>query len=396
MDREIVIVDGARTPFGTFGGTLRDVSATELAIVASREALKRSGVEPTMIDAVVVGNVVQSTGATAYIARHMALEVGVPKEVPALAVNRLCGSGLQAVVTAAQWLLLGEAQWVLAGGSESMSTAPYVIKGARWGLGLDGGQLQDALWHALVDPYRNTPMAITAENVAAKYGISREEVDEFAYTSQMRAKEATESGRLREEIVPVPVPGRKGETVLFDKDEHIRGDTTLEALAKLKPRFKEGGVVTAGNASGINDGAGMMVVTTMANARERGLQPLGRIHSWSTVGVDPEIMGMGPARAIPIALKRAGMTLDQMDLIEVNEAFAAQYLGVEKELNLDRSKTNVNGGAVAIGHPLAASGARLALTLLYELRRRGQRFGVASLCIGGGQGIAAVLECLQS
>ena len=394
MDKEIVIVDGARTPFGTFGGTLRDVEATDLAITAAQEALRRSCIEPGMIDAVVLGNVIQSTGATAYIARHMALAVGVPKETPALAVNRLCGSGLQAVVTAAQWLLLGEARWVLAGGAESMSTAPYVVKGARWGLGLDGGKLEDTLWHALVDPYRNMPMAITAENVAAKYGLTREEVDEYAYTSQIRAKDATEAGRLREEIVPVPVSTR-GKTVLFDRDEHIRGDATLENLAKLKPRFKEGGVVTAGNASGINDGAGAMVVTTLSNAKEQGVKPLGRVISWSTVGVDPEIMGMGPARAIPIALKRAGMTIDQIDLFEVNEAFAAQYLGVEKELGLDRSKTNVNGGAVAIGHPLAASGARLAITTLYELRRRGKRYGVASLCIGGGQGIAAVLENLQ-
>ncbi|MDP2728148.1 MAG: acetyl-CoA C-acetyltransferase [Dehalococcoidia bacterium] len=395
MDKDIVIIEGARTAFGTFGGTLRDVEATDLAIVTAREALRRSCVEPDIIDAVVLGNVVQSTGATAYIARHMALAVGVPKETPALVVNRLCGSGLQAVVTAAQWLLLGECQWVLAGGAESMSTAPYVLKGARWGMGLDGGKLEDALWHALVDPYRKTPMAITAENVAAKYGMTREEVDEFAYTSQMRAKEASESGRFREEIVPVPVPGKGGQAILFDRDEHIRGDTTLESLAKLKPRFKEGGVVTAGNASGIIDGAGMVVVTTMANAKERGLKPLGRVISWSTVGVDPDFMGMGPASAIPKALKRAGMTLDQMDLVEVNEAFAAQYLGVEKELGLDRSKTNVNGGAVALGHPLAASGARLAITILYELRRRGKRYGVASLCIGGGQGIAAVLENLQ-
>ncbi|MDP2935791.1 MAG: acetyl-CoA C-acetyltransferase [Dehalococcoidia bacterium] len=395
MDNEIVIIDGARTAFGTFGGTLRDVEATDLAIISAKEALRRSNVEAGMIDAVVVGNVIQSTGATAYIARHMALAVGVPMETPALVVNRLCGSGLQAVVTAAQWLLLGEAQWVLAGGAESMSTAPYVVKGARWGLGLDGGKLEDALWHALVDPYRKTPMAITAENVAAKYGLSRQEVDEFAYTSQMRAKAATESGRLREEIVPVPLPGKGGQAIVFDRDEHIRGDTTLESLAKLKARFKEGGVVTAGNASGINDGAGMMVITTRANAKERGLKPLGRVLSWSTVGVDPDIMGMGPAAAIPLALKRAGLRQDQMDLFEVNEAFASQYLGVEKELGLDRSKTNVNGGAVAIGHPLAASGARLAITTLYELRHRGGRYGVASLCIGGGQGIAAVLENLQ-
>ncbi|MDP2663214.1 MAG: acetyl-CoA C-acetyltransferase [Dehalococcoidia bacterium] len=395
MDKEIVIVDGARTPFGTFGGSLRDVEATDLAIVVAQEALRRSCVEPEIIDAIVLGNVIQSTGATAYIARHMGLAVGVPNETPALVVNRLCGSGLQAIITAAQWLLLDEAKWVLAGGAESMSTAPYVIKGARWGLGLDGGKLEDALWHALVDPYRKTPMAVTAENVAVKYGLTREEVDEFAYTSQMRAKAASEEGRLRDEIVPVPVPGKGGSKILFDKDEHIRGDTTLESLAKLKPRFKEGGVVTAGNASGINDGAGAMVVTTMANAKERGLKPMGKVISWSTVGVDPDIMGMGPARAIPVALKRAGMTLDQMDLIEVNEAFAAQYLGVERELGLDRSKTNVNGGGVAIGHPLAASGARITLTILHELRRRGKRYGVVSLCIGGGQGIAAVLENLR-
>ena len=392
---DIVLLDGARTPFGTYGGQLKDITATDLAVIAAREAMRRSGVEPNLIDHVIVGNVAQTSRDAAYLARHVGLKVGVPVGTPAFSVNRLCGSGLQAIVSAAQSVALGESTFVLAGGTENMSMAPHVVYGARWGFSLTDGGLEDSLWHALTDRYPNLGMALTAENLAERYGISREEQDAFAYRSQMATKQAQEAGRLREEIVPVEVRDRKGNPVLVERDEHPRPDTTPEILAKLPARFKKDGTVTAGNASGINDGAAMAVITSAAAARERGLKPLGRLVAYASVGVDPAIMGIGPASAIPKALARAGMRLEQMDLVEVNEAFAAQYLAVEKELGLDRERVNVNGGAIALGHPVGASGARVALTLLYELRRRGLRFGVSSLCIGGGQGIAAVWECLQ-
>lgn len=392
-DRDIVVLGGARTPFCTFMGALKDVSAIDLATVASGEAIKRAGVAPGDIDQVVFGNVMQTSADAIYFARHVALKSGVSIEVPALTVNRLCGSGLQAIVSAAQSLLLGEGTIALAGGGENMTQAPFVIRGARTGLSLGDHKLEDYLWEALTDSYVGCGMAVTAENLAQQYGISREEVDAYALRSQQTARHAQEQGWLAEEIVPVTIKDRKGKEIVVDRDEGIR-ETSMEALAKLSPRFKQDGVVTAGNASGINDAGAAVVLTTGAVARERGLKPSARLVSWGVVGVEPSIMGIGPAPAIRQALKRADMTLDQLDRVEVNEAFAAQYLAVEKELGLDREKTNVNGGAISLGHPLAASGTRLAITLIHELRRNGLRYGAASLCIGGGQGIAAIFEAI--
>jgi len=393
QDSDIVVLGGARTPYGTFVGSLRDISAIDLGAIAAREAIKRAGIQPADVDQVVLGNVLQTSKDAIYFARHVALKAGVPIEVPGLTVNRLCGSGLQAVVSGAQMLMLGEGSIALVGGAENMTQAPFVIRGARTGLNLGEHQLEDSLWESLVDSYCGCGMAITAENLAEKYGIDREAIDAYALRSQQTAKHAQEQGWLAEEIVPVAVRDRKGRETLVDQDEGIR-ETSLEALAKLPPRFKPGGVVTAGNASGINDAGAALVIATGAAARARGLTPLARIVSWGVVGVDPSIMGIGPAPAIRQALKRADLTLEQLDRVEVNEAFAAQYLAVEKELGLDRDKTNVNGGAISLGHPLAASGARLAITLIHELRRNQLRYGAASLCIGGGQGIAAIFEAL--
>ena len=392
-DRDIVVLGGARTPFGTFMGTLRDISAIDLAAIAAKEALKRAGVQPADVDQVVFGNVMQTSKDAIYFARHVALKAGVPIEVPALTVNRLCGSGLQAIVSGAQSLLLGEGSIALVGGGENMTQAPFVIRGARTGLNLGEHQLEDFLWEGLVDSYCGCGMAITAENLAEQYGITREEIDAYALRSQQTARNAQERGYLAEEIVPVTVKDRKGRETVIDQDEGIR-ETSLEALAKLPARFKQGGVVTAGNASGINDAGAALVIATGQAARERGLTPIARLVSWGIVGVEPTIMGIGPAPAIRHALKRADLTLEQMDRVEVNEAFSSQYLAVEKELGLDREKTNVNGGAISLGHPLAASGTRLALTLINELRRNELKYGAASLCIGGGQGIAAVFEAL--
>jgi len=392
-DRDIVVLSGARTPFGDFGGALKDLDAVELAVHASHGALARGRVRPDQVDHVVMGHVIQASGSEAYLARHVGLKVGCPIGVPALTVNRLCGSGLQAIVTAAQLIKLGEAEVVLAGGTESMSQQPHIIRGARWGLRFREGQLEDNLWLALTDSYNNLPMAITAENLAARHGISRKEADDFAYVSHMRAASAEERGYLAEEIVPVSTTAR-GKTLVVDRDEHIKRDTTVEKLSRLPSTFKEGGVVTAGNASGINDGAAAVVVTTRARSESLGVAPLGRIASWGVAGVDPDIMGIGPVPASRQALHRAGLEVQDLDLAEINEAFTAQYLAVERELGLDRERTNVNGGAVALGHPVGASGARLTLTVLHELRRRQGRYGLASLCIGGGQGIAMVFEAV--
>lgn len=396
MTTDIVLLEGVRTGFGAFGGSLKDLSATDLGVVAAKCALERAKVDPAWIDHTVFGNVVQTSADAIYLARHIGLKAGVPKERPALALNRLCGSGQEAIVAGARMILTGEADFVLAGGTESMSQAPHVVRGARWGIGFGATtQFEDMLWAALIDSYNGLPMAITAENLAEQYHITREEQDRFALLGQQRAKDAWDKGRMQEEVVPVPLKDRKGNVTNFAKDEIIRPDATLEGLAKLPARFKkEGGTVTAGNASGIVDGAAAVVVTTMAKAKARGLKPLGHLVSWGTAGVDPNIMGIGPAPAIRIALKKAGLTLADMDLVEVNEAFAAQVLAVVKELGIDMERFNVNGGAIAIGHPLGATGARLTLTILYELRRRGKRYGVASMCIGGGQGIAAVVEAL--
>jgi acetyl-CoA acyltransferase 2 len=389
--KDIVIIDGARTAFGTYGGALRDVSATDLAVVAAKGALERSKVEPGRIDHVIFGNVLQTSGDAVYFARHVGLKAGVPIDKPALTVNRLCGSGLQAILLGAQEIQLGQAEFVLAGGGENMSMAPHQVRGARWGLGLGDQQLEDYLWVALVDSYNGLGMANTAENLGRKYGIQREAADEFAYRSHMLAAKARESCRFGEEIVPVEVKTRKG-TVTVDKDEHIRAETTIEKLAKLDARFEKGGTVTPGNASGINDGAAAVVVASAEAAERAGLEPIARIVSGGVCGVDPDIMGIGPAPSSRQALAKAGLQVEDMDLVEINEAFATQYLAVEKDLGLDRDRVNVNGGAIALGHPLGASGARLALTLAYELRKRGKRYGLASLCIGGGQGIAAVFE----
>jgi acetyl-CoA C-acetyltransferase len=393
VHKDIFVVDGARTPFGSFGGSFKDTSATDLGVVAARGAMERSDVAPERVDAVIFGNVIQTSPDAVYLARHVGLRAGVPEEVPALTVNRLCGSGLQAMVSGAQSMLLDEAKLVLAGGTENMSQAPYQVRGARWGLRLGSTDFQDYLWESLTDSYCGCDMANTAENLAERYDITREDVDAYALRSQRATKTAQERCHLSAEIVPVAVESRKG-TVEIARDEHPRPDTTSEALAKLPPVFRKGGVVTAGNASGIVDGAAAVVLATTDALN--GTVPIGRIVSWASVGVDPRVMGIGPARAIPAALQKAGLTLDDIDLIEINEAFAAQYLAVEREMGLDRDKVNVNGGAIAIGHPLGASGARIALALLYELRRRGGRFGVASACIGGGQGIAVVFESVAA
>jgi acetyl-CoA acyltransferase 2 len=389
--KDVVIIDGARTPFGTYGGALRDTSATDLGVIAAKAALDRAKVDPKQIDQVIFGNVLQTSGDAVYLARHVGLKSGVPQEAPALTINRLCGSGLQAILLAAQEIQLGQAEFVLAGGAENMSMAPHQIRGARWGLPLGEQKLEDYLWVALMDSYNGLGMANTAENLGRKYGIKREAADEFAYRSHMLAAKAREACRFSKEITPVEVTTKKG-TVVMDKDEHIRADTTLEVLGKLVARFEKDGTVTAGNASGINDGAAAVIVASAEAAQKAGLKPIARIVSGGVCGVDPDIMGIGPAPSSRQALARAGKKIADMDLVEINEAFATQYLAVEKDLGLDREKTNVNGGAIALGHPLGASGARLALTLAYELRERGGTYGLASLCIGGGQGIAAIIE----
>jgi acetyl-CoA acyltransferase 2 len=387
--KDIVIVDGARTPMAEYNGHFSDISAIDLGVIAAKEALNRSGFSPDEMDHVIVGNALQTSGDAIYGARHVGLKAGVPKHVPALTVNRLCGSGIQSIVSAAEQIQLDEATTVLAGGIENMSQAPFVVRGARKGLKLGQNTMEDSLMVALLDTYAGLYMAQTSDNLARKYEISREAQDEFALRSQQCASEAIKSGRLKEEIVPVPV-GRKGE--LISEDDHPRPETTKEGLAKLKPAFAKDGFVTAGNASGIVDGGAMVVVTTAEKAKEKGKPPLGRIVSWGIAGCDPEIMGIGPVPATQIALKRAGLKLDDIDLIEINEAFAGQILAVAKELGVNMEKLNVNGGAIALGHPLGASGTRLVLTVLYELRRRQQRYGLATACIGGGQGIAMIVE----
>jgi acetyl-CoA acetyltransferase family protein len=394
---EIAIVSGARTPMGRYCGKLRDFTAMELAAVASQEAIRRSGVDPTEFDHAVFGNAQQTSGDALYGARHVALKAGLPIGTPALTVNRLCGSGLQSLVNAAQMIQLGEASTVLAGGMESMSQAPHVIRGARWGLGLGEGKLEDSLMVALLDTYCGLYMANTAELYAEQQGITRDLMDEFSLQSQQKAGAAQKACRLGEEITPVALKNKKGEPSgeMFEKDDHLRPETSREGLAKLKPAFGKNGTVTAGNASGIVDGGAAVVMMTLDQAQKRGLKPLGRIVSWGIAGVDPKIMGSGPVPASRSALKKAGLKLEEMDLIEVNEAFAGQYLAVEKELGLDRCKVNVNGGAIALGHPLGATGTRLVITLLYELRRRKARYGLATACIGGGQGIAMIVENLQ-
>ncbi|HYE14319.1 MAG TPA: acetyl-CoA C-acetyltransferase [Pyrinomonadaceae bacterium] len=391
MAQDIFILGGKRTPMCQYVGALKDVKAIDLAATAARGALEATGLAPEDVDHTVVGNALQTSGDAIYGARHVALKAGVPADRPALTVNRLCGSGIQSVVSGAHMILLGEARTALVGGMESMSMAPHVIYGARSGFGLGQGKLEDSLMVALLDTYCNTTMAGTAENLARRYEISREEQDEYALRSQQEAKRAQDAGVFAEEIVPVEVKTRKG-LKLVEADDHLRPETTLEVLAKLPTAFSTDGFVTAGNASGIVDGAAMLTIAGSDFVSERGVKPLGRIVSWAYAGVEPDVMGIGPVPAVRKALEKAGLTLEQIDLVEVNEAFACQYLAVEKELGLDRSKTNVNGGAIALGHPLGASGTRLILTALMELRRRGGRYGLASACIGGGQGIAIIFE----
>ncbi|GGD13756.1 thiolase family protein [Pontibacillus salipaludis] len=387
----VYILEGARTPFGSFGGILKDVDPTQLGVTASKGAIERSGIRAEDLDFSVMGNVIHSAKNAPYLARHIALQAGLPYESPALAVNRLCGSGLQSVVSAAQSIQLGEGQAALAGGVDSMSLAPYALHGSRFGTKLGAPKLDDMLWAALTDEYIGAGMGMTGENLADQYEVSREEQDAYAARSHQSAAAARESGKFAEEIVPVELKTKKG-TQVVDTDEHIREDTTAEKLSGLKPAFKKDGSVTGGNASGINDGAGAVVLAGESFVESRGLKPLGRIVSWAVAGVDPSIMGIGPAPAIRKALEKASLSLDDMSLIEVNEAFASQYIAVEKELGLNRDKVNVNGGAIALGHPVGASGTRVLYTLMKELKRRNERYGVASLCIGGGQGIAMVVE----
>jgi acetyl-CoA acyltransferase 2 len=399
---EIVIVSGARTPMaewiggkrgdGLPGGALASVSALDLGAAAARAAIERAGITPDIIDHVVMGNALQTSGDAIYGARHVGLKAGVPKEVPALTVNRLCGSGIQSVVSGAQMIQLGEASWVLAGGMESMSQAPHVLRGARAGLRLGpGSMLEDSLFVALKDSYCGLFMAQTSDNLAKQFGITRERQDEFALRSHRLANEANQNGRFAEERVAVEVAqGRKTTTV--DKDDHLFPSTSIEKLAALPAAFGPESFVTAGNASGVVDGAAAVIVTSADRAKAAGKRPLGYARAWVSVGVEPSTMGIGPAPAIRKALERAGLRLDQVDLFEINEAFAGQYLAVEQELGLDREKVNVNGGAIGLGHPLGATGTRLIYTLLVELAKRGKRWGVASACIGGGQGIAIVLE----
>src|SRR5271165_3365703 len=391
---DVFVVAGARTPMARYTGAFSEVSAIELGAHASKAAIQRSGTDATEIDHVIFGNVMQTSADAIYGARHVGLKAGLKIETPAVTVNRLCGSGIEAIVQGAQRLLLGEANMVLAGGMENMTQAPFVIRGARTGLRLGGGALEDSLFVGLTDSFCGMPMAMTAEKLAEQHGITRKDADAYALRSQQAADAAYKACRIREELAPVEVKQGK-KTIVFSEDDHRRPETTMETLEKLPPSFKKDGIVTAGNASGIVDGAAAVVVTREKTAKERGLKPLGRIISWAAVGVDPSIMGIGPVPSTRKALQLAGLKLEQIDRIEVNEAFAAQYLAVEKELGLQRDKTNVNGGAIALGHPLAASGTRLVITLLNELRRNGLRYGLATACIGGGQGIAMIVEAMQ-
>jgi acetyl-CoA C-acetyltransferase/acetyl-CoA acyltransferase 2 len=395
MAKEIVIVAAKRTAFGSLSGSLKGVSANDLAAHAAKAALAQSGVAAADVGHVFVGNVMQTSADAIYCARHVGLKSGLPITTPALTVNRLCGSGFEAIIQGAKEILLGDAEAVLVGGTENMTQAPHVLRGGRdgWAFG-KSPSVEDSLWSALTDSYCNTPMAVTAENLAVKYGITREQADELALSSQKRWAAAHEGGRFKDEIVPYDLVSKKG-TVSFAHDEHARPQTTMEILAKLPTVFKKDGVVTAGNASGICDGAAMLVITSADFAKQKGLKPLARIAGWGVAGVEPSLMGIGPVPAIQNALKRTGLAQDKIDLFEVNEAFAPQYLAVEQELGLPRDRTNVDGGAIALGHPLGTSGARIVTHLVYELRRRGAKLGVGSACIGGGQGLAVVVEALS-
>ena len=396
MSTDVVFLSAVRTPFGTFGGSLRDVTVSDFSTVAARAAIERAGIEPGEIDSTIMGNVLYTTADSAYFARHVSLKAGCSEDSSALTLNRLCGSGFQSIVSGAHEILLGDSSACLVGGADSMSQAPHVTR-VRWGIPLGKTpQLEDILWAALTDSYVNLPMAETAENLAEQYKLDRSCVDEFALRSQHLARDAWATGAFKDEIVPVPVKNPKTKQVeMFEKDEHMRPDSTIEGLAKLKPVFRENGVVTAGNASGIGDGAGALVISSAKFASDRGLKPIGRLVSWGIAGVDPRIMGIGPVPASKKALAKADMSLDDMDLIEINEAFAPQACAVERELNIPREKLNRQGGAIALSHPLAASGARITAHLLHTLRAEGKRFGLGSACIGGGQGIALIVEAIN-
>lgn len=386
-----MFLSGKRTPFGSYGGSLREINPTDLGVSASRAALEAAGVQPGQVDHVIFGSVLHSAADSIYTPRHVGLKVGVPQAVPSLGINRLCGSGFQVIIEAYHQMLAGDTRIALVGGVENMSMTPFALRGARWGQRLGHGQASDVMMEALYDTYAQAPMAITAENLAEKFKISRDDVDAFALRSQKLTDEAQKAGRFREEIVSFEWTVR-GETRKLETDEHPKPQTTPEVLAKLKPVFKKDGVVTAGNASGIVDGAAALVVASESAAREMNLSPIGRMVAYGISGCDPKIMGYGPVPAVRAALKRAGLKLDDMDLIEVNEAFAPQALAVQRELGIPNEKFNVNGGAIAIGHPLAASGARITAHLLHELRRRKKKLGIGSACIGGGQGIALIVE----
>ncbi len=392
--REVVILSGVRTAFGTMGGTLKKFTATDLAVECAGPALERAGVSPEDVDHVIYGNVLQTANDAIYLARHVGLRAGVPQHVPAITLNRLCGSGFQAVVSAAEQILTGQASVVLCGGAENMSQAPHVVHGLRDGARFGRSpEMKDLLWECLTDTHTGLPMAMTAENLGAKYDVTREDADAYAALSQARWKAAHDAGKFADEIVPVTIKTRKGE-VVFDTDEHPRPQSTPESLAKLPPVFKKDGLVSAGNASGIGDGACSLVVADAAWAAERGLKPIAKLVGWGISGCDPNIMGIGPAPAARRAFAMTGLTMDDMDLVEVNEAFAPQVVAVERELGIPRDKLNVNGGAIPQTHPLAASGARITATIIHELRRRGAKYGLASACIGGGQGIAVIVEAV--
>ena len=401
MVNEVVLVGGARTPMCEYVGTpgygkFKDVSAIDLAVHASKAALERSRVDPNSVDHVVIGNALQTSTDAIYGARHVGLKAGLPQSVPALTVNRLCGSGLQSIVSGAQMILLGEAKTVLAGGMENMSQAPYVLYGGRTGFPFGTAPtMQDLLFASLMDPVAGLFMAQTAENLARRLSITREEQDVYALRSHQLGAAAVKEGRFAQEIAPLTIKGRKGDEVV-STDDHIKPDTSLEALSKLRAAFGKDGTVTAGNASGIVDGAAVVVLTTSERAKAEKLDVFGVIRAWGTAGVDPKEMGIGPVPAIRNCIARAGIKLDQVDFVEINEAFSAQYLACEKELGLDRDRCNVNGGAISLGHPLGATGTRLVLTLMYQLRRSKKRFGIASACIGGGQGIAVLIENTQA
>lgn len=393
-DTGIVFLGAKRTAFGTFNGALKGHSATDLGVVAAKAALEQSGVAGEQIDHVVFGNVLQTSKDAIYLARHVGLRAGLPQRVPAVTVNRLCGSGFEAITAGAREILVGDAQAVLVGGTESMSQAPHVVRGAREGLRFGATpELEDSLWSCLTDSYTGQPMAITAENLAVKYDISREACDGYALRSQRAWADAQAAGRYRDEITPIELSTRKG-PVAFEVDEHPRPDSDAAGLGKLKPVFKKDGTVTAGNASGICDGAAALVIASRDFADRHGHAPLGRLVQWGVSGCDPTIMGIGPVPASRIALDRAGLSIGDMDVIEVNEAFAPQYLAVEQALELPRDRTNLDGGAIALGHPLGASGARIVAHLLYALRQRGGRYGLGTACIGGGQGIAVIVEAV--